>query len=330
MKMKSILLASVVAAAAPSLAMAQEPMESWYLSLGAGVNSLDEVDGILTSSGGVTTDFAIDFETGWAFGGAVGYHWDMLRLELELSYRENDASDFEGAATTTGDVSQFAQMLNIIFDIPLGESVELSLGAGIGGALVDADITATTLLGTAIVSDDDYVLAYQAIAGLSVDVGERTELFAEYRYFVADGAELNGDSVPGPTFVSDDYDMKNHTGLFGLRYYFGEAAAEPMESAPAPAAEPAPQTSYTVYFDFNKSNLTAEGQAAVAEAVEARKSSDGPVTIDIQGDGDASMDAKLADRRAAAVKAAAVNLGAPADSVSVETRDGGDATVTLN
>lgn len=329
MKIRSILLASVVAAV-PSLAMAQEPMESWYLSLGAGVNSLDEVEGVLTSSGGATTDFAVDFETGWAFGGAIGYHWDMLRLELELSYRENDASDFDGADTTTGDVSQFAQMLNIVFDIPLGETVELSLGGGIGAAMVDAEITATTVLGSAIVADDDYVLAYQAIAGLSIDVGERTELFAEYRYFATDGAELAGESIPGPTFVTEDFDLKNHTGLFGLRYYFGEAAAEPMESAPTPAAEPAAQTSFSVYFDYNKSNLTADGQAAVAEAVEARRSSDGPVTIDIQGDGDASMDAKLADRRAAAVKAAAVNLGAPADSVSVETRDGGDATVTLN
>ena len=317
-------------ASVPSLASA-EPTDSFFLALGGGANWLDDVKAKAVTNFG-SPPLEVGFDTGWAAEATTGYHWDLLRIELELSYRANDLESFRfGSPQTTisGDESQFAQMLNVLLDIPLGDTLALTLGGGVGGVLVDIDISGRTVIGETVLLDgDDYVFAYQGIAGLSVDVGERTEVFAEYHYFVTEDADLGGVLLPGFTpYTTRDFDVTKHTALIGLRYYFGEAVAAVEEVAPAPAA-PA-QTSFTVLFDFNKSNLTAEGHAAVAEAAEAFKSGASPVTIEAQGDGDPSRDQDLGARRGAAVKAALVDLGVPAEKITVETREGGDAVVTI-
>ncbi len=328
MKLKSILLASAVLAGLPSLASA-EPDNSWSLAVGAGGNWLDDVNGTIAVGAGAP--FELGFDTGWVAEVGVGYNWEMVRLELELSYRENDADFFNSSfVTVNGDDTQFAQMVNLIWDLPLGDTIELSLGGGIGGVLVDVGVSGSTIPGeTVFIDGDDYVFAYQAIAGLSVDVGDHTELFAEYHYFATEDADIGGFTQPGHApFSTEDFDMTKHSALVGLRFFFGEEVA-PFEEAAPPPAPPPPQTSFAVDFDFNKANLTASGQSAVAEAAEASKNGASPVTLDLHGDGDAARDAELSDRRGAAVKAALVDLGVPPDKISVETRDGGDALVTI-
>lgn len=328
--MKHLLLASAAIAAlgiGAGSASASELHDGWYLSVGAGANWVEDTT--------VTTAFGAEIEgsadTGWALHGSIGYDFleSPLRLEVEFAHRANDIDEARvGAVTFTGlddDVTQASAMVNLVLDFAVGEDTEFSLGAGIGLGRADIEVSGPALFVTD--ATDDLTLAYQGLAGFAFGVGDQTQLFLEYRYFVLTDHTVR--TFPLGVPLDNDIDLTNQTASIGLRFFFDEPEA-PVEAAPAPAPAPAPVTSYTVYFDFNKSNLTADGQAAVAEAVEARKSSDGPITIEVQGDGDPSMDAKLADRRAAAVKAAAISLGAPADSVSVETHEGGDATVTLN
>jgi OmpA-OmpF porin, OOP family len=317
MKLKSVLLTSAVLACMPALASA-EPTDAWYVSVGAGANWLDDVDGILTSTGGATTTFDAGFDTGWAANGAVGYSWDILRVEFELAYRSNDLEFFNTAAVTpSGDVSSFAQMLNVVFDVPLGDTVELSLGGGLGGALVDVGIAGSTAGGAAVLNDDDYVFAYQAIAGLSIDVGERTEIFAEYRYFVTEEADIAGVSTPGPTFfTTGDFDTENQTGLIGLRYYFGEEAAPVSEPTPEPVA---PMTNFTIYFN-KKGALTSEAHATITEAADVSKGGAPVVTIEAVGGGPRGGDA---------VARALVDLGIPTEKINVENREDGNSTVTI-
>lgn len=334
MRLKTLLLAATAFVSVPAIASA-EPMDSWYLDLGVGANWLDVDGSVTTVTGGSSTDFEGDFETGWVVLGDIGYQWDNVRLALEIGYRDNDLDTvtspiFPGTFPADGNATQFSQILNVIFDIPLSDSVELSIGGGLGGVAVDMQVTVDTGGSTVVLDGDDYGFAYQALAGLSVDVGTQTELFAEYRYMAAEvdlEGTFNDTGVPFEDLTAE-LDLENHSGLIGIRYFFEEAAA-PVEAGPPPPPPP-PQTAFTVYFDFNKSNLTAEAQAAVAEAVEAHKTTGQPVTVEIQGDGDANKDASLSDRRAAAVKAAMVDLGASPDAITIETRDGGDALVTLN
>lgn len=331
---KQLLLASAAVVALGVSSASASDHDGWYLSIGAGANWVSGIDPLTRNGDTMDTEF----EAGWALHGSVGYDFmdSPVRLEVEFAHRANDIEEiFEspnGGTPLThdnilGDLTQSSAMLNLLFDINIGESADLTLGGGVG--LARADIEARS--GPILITDsdsDELSFAYQGIAGLGFDIGDQTQLFLEYRYFANHGQNVV--TYPPPNLpLTDEGDFDNHTASVGLRFFFDEPEA-PVEAAPAPAPAPAPVTSYTVYFDFNKSNLTADGQAAVAEAVEARKSSDGPITIEVQGDGDASMDAKLAERRAAAVKAAAVSLGAPADSVSIQTHEGGDATVTLN
>ena len=328
MRLKSILLASVVLASVPGFASA-EPNEAWYVELGAGANWLDDIDDALEGPLG-PDHYAVDFDTGWVLQGSAGYNWDPIRIELELAYRSNDtdtvAFNFGGAGAlplvanpaASGDVSTFSEMINLIFDIPLGDSVSVSLGGGVGGALVDFDIGGHIFPLTDFrQDDDDYVFAYQGIAGLSIDVGERTELYGEYRYFVASDVSISGNYFfPAATAANlNGFDLENHTALIGLRYYFGEeAAATPVVEEPPPAA----QTNYTI--DFGKKGvLTADAQATLTEAAEAHKGGAPVVTIEAQGGG---------PRTGEVVTRALTDLGVPAEKIAVAAHGDG-ATITI-
>jgi opacity protein-like surface antigen len=314
----------------PGLAFA-EASDSWYVGLGAGANWLDDIETTFNGPGGGATPdaYQAEFDTGWMLAGAVGYNWEAFRLELELGYRTNDTSGVSldiappGPLTPEpglgGDVSQFSQMVNMIFDIPLGEDAELSLGGGLGGVMVDVDIGgALAGGGTQSLSDDDYVFAYQAIAGLSLDIAENTELFGEYRYFGADKVGLSGVNTGGVfpgSLEPEDIDLENHSALIGIRFFFGEEA-EPLPPEPAPVA---PMTNFTIYFN-KKGALTSEAHATITEAADVSKGGAPVVTIEAVGGGPRGGDA---------VARALEDLGIPAEKIAVENRDDGNSTITI-
>jgi outer membrane protein OmpA-like peptidoglycan-associated protein len=152
------------------------------------------------------------------------------------------------------------------------------------------------------------------------------ELFAEYRYFATDDVSVNGAFTVAA--VNFDSDLENHSALIGVRYHFVEP--EPPPPVQEPMTEAAVPKTYIVFFDFNKSNLTAEAQGVVAEASEAYKST-GSARVLVVGHtdtvGSASYNQKLSERRAANVKAEMVRLGIPPDAISTEGRGFSDPMV---
>ncbi|NWH08894.1 MAG: OmpA family protein [Alphaproteobacteria bacterium] len=321
MGMKRIVMAGAGLAMLTGVAHAEH--YSWYISGGAGGNWMQDVDTNINSASQTT-----ELSPGWAGALAGGYNFDGARIELELGYRDNDADSLEQPSGTfldnlEGDVTQFSQMVNVLFDLPVTDKLAVTIGGGLGGVDVDGDYTLTTV-GTSV-RMDDYAFAYQAIAGASYDVTEQLELFAEYRYFVANDVEAvgyaaGGAALPGP----DETDLKSHTGLIGVRYYLTPPAAPAPVAEPAvvPPAEPALAKTFIVFFDFNKSNLTAEAQTVVAEAAEVFKAGGNIVLVVGHTDtvGSAGYNQKLSERRAANVKAEMVRLGVPADVITTEGR----------
>jgi OmpA-OmpF porin, OOP family len=102
--------------------------------------------------------------------------------------------------------------------------------------------------------------------------------------------------------------------------WFVEVPAPPRP-APPPALPPPPplppppiMTSYMVFFDFNRSDLTPEAMEVVASAAAAARSS-GMVRIVVTGHtdtvGSASYNQRLSERRALAVKSQLVADGVP-------------------
>jgi outer membrane protein OmpA-like peptidoglycan-associated protein len=127
--------------------------------------------------------------------------------------------------------------------------------------------------------------------------------------------------------VFADFDYKAMTSynaeavMAGLKFSFGAPA--PLPPKVAPAAQPAPPPPPTarlfiVYFDFNKSDLTADGQKVVDQAVATFKQT-GSVQVKIDGytdlAGTQAYNLGLSKKRADIVRAAMVKGGVPANAI---------------
>jgi outer membrane protein OmpA-like peptidoglycan-associated protein len=87
---------------------------------------------------------------------------------------------------------------------------------------------------------------------------------------------------------------------------------------------------FIVFFDFNKSNLTAEAQAVVTEAVKTAKQQ-GTVRVLVTGHTDTvgshSYNQGLSERRAASVKTEMVNQGMSPDEIGTAGKSFDDPLV---
>ena len=132
-----------------------------------------------------------------------------------------------------------------------------------------------------------------------------------------------GDNKPG--FVTNH--LHEEQVLLGVRYTFTQPEPVPMAPTPPPTVPPhveakqAPAaTSYLVFFDFNKYNLTTDAMKIVDNAAMAAKA--GNVTrLDVTGHTDTvgsdAYNLKLSKRRAESVKAELVHQGVPANEIDV-------------
>lgn len=193
-------------------------MSKWYVGVEAGANWMADsdvkVDTIDPFFGGGWPTSNASFDTGWAGMATIGYAWPQWRLELELGLRANDMDTETGPPgfKGTGDMNQFSQMINIVRDLDVGSDCVLSLGAGIGGNSVSVD---DKLHGPEL-NGDDYVMAWQLIAGLSHQLKPGLDLVVNYRYFNSDGPDIQ--EVSGNRH-NDTFDtLSEHTLTIGLRF----------------------------------------------------------------------------------------------------------------
>ncbi|MBM3539422.1 MAG: OmpA family protein [Alphaproteobacteria bacterium] len=310
---------------------AAQQTNGWYIGGGIGANWLRDSD----VTGGVVNSKA-EFERGWAGVAALGYGLgNGFRLEGELGYRNNDVDKVSGASGG-GDVSQWSLMGNALYDFQTGTAFTPYVGIGLGGVRVDVD-NGRTFTGGRTINDDDTVFAYQGILGVAYSLAPQWKLDLNYRYF----ASLD------PTFKTNDGikvdgENRNHTVLLALRYEFGAPRPTPMPTpvqapapapapmpappppqaspAPAPAPAPALQRSYLVFFDFDKSDITAEARRIIQQAADNSRRG-GVSRIQATGHADRSgsdrYNMALSMRRANAVKAELVRSGVPESQISV-------------
>lgn len=280
----------------------------WYIGLSGGANVIEDTNFKRTVA---PLSVPAKFDTGWAVMGNVGYRWDSRwRMEFELAFRSNDF-DTTGPVST-GDVTQFTQMANLFLDLELSERTTFSLGVGVGGDLV----TLNTAPALGNISEDDYVLAGQLIAQLSYAVSQRLDLYLDARYFVADDPEF-GFGV-GQRLKFDD---RKWSFSVGLRYDLVADAEPVVAPPPMPPAPPPPVAArqYIVFFGWNKSDLTKQAQATVAQAAATARES-GSASILVVGHTDTSGGArynqKLSERRANRVANELVRNGIPVSAIS--------------
>jgi outer membrane immunogenic protein len=159
------------------------------------------------SGGGLSGDMETD--SGFAFGGVLGHKWAFgLRAEGEISFRQNDLDNINGASVN-GDTSAFSVMGNAWYDIFTGTPFVPYVGGGLGLARVRLDSS------TLDVDDSDMVFAWQIGGGVGYEISPGVVISGDYRYFETADASLQDDV--GFRF---DQEYKAHSIMFGLRGHF--------------------------------------------------------------------------------------------------------------
>lgn len=356
MKLKTSLLA---AAAVLAISPAAHAYKGLYGAIGAGLSYMQEerdVSNDGTSGGPFIFDSSADYDKGIGVYTALGYAWDNnWRTELELSYRTNDidqidpdGAGFSGfpAGTIAGDTKAYALMANAIYDIDLGSPITPYLGAGLGLAIVDHNIAGaatlsapTPALSIAYGSSNYKTLAYQGIAGLGIALAEDLTLDLSYRFF----GTRKGSATGTLNGAAAEFDTGYHVHSFfaGLRWSFGDAQAAPppvqykdcWDGSSVPLTSQCPPqlieeaevsldpVNFTVYFDYDKSNLTDQAATLVREAASRALANDVD-TVVVQGNTDTSgssaYNQALSERRGRIVRDALIANGISADDIRVE------------
>jgi outer membrane protein OmpA-like peptidoglycan-associated protein len=283
---KGLLAAAAAVAILPAGAQAQDvQMPGVYFGVEGGLNWMFNT----TILGQYVTP-----QTGWAAGGKFGYDFIGPRVEIEGLYRQNNHSSFFGNRAITGQISQVSVMANLLYDFNAFGNFVPYIGAGAGVGFVDSDYN----LGST-------TFAYQGILGIGYNVTPNFRVNLDGRYF----------GTTSPQVAGSNWNNNNISLIASIQLKFGAAPAPPPP--PAPAVAP---PSFMVFFDWDRSNLSAQALATIKQAADAYKQR-GSARITATGHTDTSgpeaYNMALSLRRANAVKDALVREGVPAQAITV-------------
>jgi len=293
--------------------------DGWYLGLGAGWDNLNDPglvgDGI---AGHIHAKDSAIFE------GTAGYkfHNLPLRLEIEAACDRHSTGTLEDLGldySSRGHAEVQSLMLNGIYDIHILPRFNLSLGAGAGVGEDRIKFSDPFVPGDFRTSMRTKFM-WQGIGGLSYDVTPNVDLFVEYHY-----RNLRNGSNEDIAAPLSNHTLTENAVMAGFRWYPWSGMERVVYQAPSPppppppAQPPAPVKNFIVFFDFNKSDLTADAQSIVADAVKTAKSGMiAKVLITGHTDtvGSHSYNQGLSERRAEAVKDEMVREGLDGSEIS--------------
>ena len=296
----------------------------------------------MKGQGSTGLNFNSKEDDGFMAGGAAGWKFGQLRVELGLDFSGYDVSSIHvnsdgglgarlgtaslnGASTRpSGSVHIVDGMVNTAWDFRTGTPFVPYIGIGIGMAHVSLDSFAVA--GHPLANSSDTVFAYQPMVGVRYHVTDAIAVGAEYRYFATVDPSFK-DST-GTKFHGR---IESHNVLANLSYFFGAppvpppqpvAAPAPVPAAPTainPPAAPATQT-FVVYFDTGRATLTPQGRRVADDAVATFKRGSG-TRIAIAGYtdtvGSGRTNETLSRRRAETVRDYLVSHGVPLSDMTV-------------
>ena len=268
--------------------------DAWYIGVEGGASIVEDATlGIINANGTVAGVGNVNHDTGYDFDGIIGYDFGGFRLEAEVGYKEAGVKDYSSTTTTGfrgtsggtlvsapagnfplagGKTSALSFMLNGMLDFGDDDGINGFVGGGVGVARVKADYGINRF--SSFVNDSDTGLAWQAIAGIRAPLSGNWDVGLKYRFFNAPNVDLldiNGRGV--------ETRYRSHSILGSLIYNFGEPEAPPPPPAPPlpppPPAPPAPPPEvvqctpgpYIVFFEWDKSDITADAGSILDNAV---------------------------------------------------------------
>lgn len=204
---------AAAALAAPFVGGQAEAQTTWYGAITASSSDVDSMDTTILNRLGAGVNLAgqFDSEAGIGGHGAIGVDLGVLRLEGEFGMTRNDFEKYHVNGppprdlALAGQVKVVSAMANgyLDFDAP-GFAPYVGLGVGAANTDIEASgplPTAPTGPSVALIDDDQTNLAYQAMAGFAVPLGDRLSLTLQYRYF--NGGSIDGTDTTGHAYHSE-------------------------------------------------------------------------------------------------------------------------------
>jgi len=139
---------------------------------------------------------AVTYNLGYAAGAQLGYAMGGPRVELEFTYRTNNANTIataSGTQSATGSLSAKALLVNLLYDFDTASEWVPYVGVGIGAADVSANqihaASATGLSGYLDGSSTKF--AAQFILGVEYQASQKFGVFIDWRGLWANGTTFN-------------------------------------------------------------------------------------------------------------------------------------------
>jgi OmpA-OmpF porin, OOP family len=263
----------------------------------------------------IMTNFIYDFTIGWPVSPHIGFGIGAV-------------NNVDSVSTNGAGVSPLAANQRLTVSGPASPPPIGVVGAG-------TPFTNPTFGGT-LLKGNTWNFGYQAIAGIRYDINPLLAFDLDYRYLASTEPTFNNKGVfpfppfgfpPNTTRYKSGYNTQNIVASLTMK--FGAPPAPPPPAPPAPPPPPTHQV-YLVFFDWDKYNITPEGQQIIQLAANQYKSG-GRVTIQVTGYTDTSgspgYNQRLSERRANAVATALERLGVPRSDMVVAGRGENDLRV---
>lgn len=352
-KFAAAIVLATTALSGPVLAKDQ----AWYIGVQGGANLVqNELFDIRNAAGTVVVNegLRVRHKIGYDVGGNIGYDFGKFRAEFEVAYKGNKVNKviveqavppiFYGVATppatsviagvpplgtynlADGSAKVLSFMANGLFDFG-GQDGGIGgfVGGGVGIARVQHSNYQLVNPGATAIDDSDTGVAWQVLAGVYKPLSDHVDLGLKYRFFNVNNVN---------TFTTNGLETRtryrSHSLMVTLAYNFFEPVmAPPPPPAPAPVAvalPPCPPAAVTpgpflVFFDWDKSLITAEASSILDRAAE-QFAATGQANVALAGHADTSGTAeynlRLSQRRADSVKAYLAGKGVPEAAMVTE------------
>jgi len=265
---------------------------------------------------------------------------------------------------TSGQSTSNAIMTNVIYDFTLGWPVSPHIGAGIGAVEVMDSLSANNFtlakpigppispatplsvapqtFGGTLLNGSSWQFGYQGIAGFRYDFSPAVAFDLDYRYLGATSSTITNNSSARYPFphgtagtnccaggsFTEKYRSNNIVASVTMK--FGAPPPAPPPPLPPVPPPPPPPKVYLVFFDWDKYNITPEGQQIIRLAAQQYKAG-GSVRLQVTGytdlSGSAGYNQRLSERRANAVANALAALGVARSDMAVTGRGMNDPRV---
>jgi OmpA-OmpF porin, OOP family len=270
------------------------------------------------------------------FGAGLGYRISPLfRADVTVDdmpslHAQGSSQGLITGLPTSSDIHALVGLANGYLDLNgfapgFFGPIQPFIDGGIGLSYNEMSPTTLPLIASAFTGAARTNFAWGAGAGVGYAVTPNLTVEIAYKYLDLGPVETGGAFTTGfasfPVSKLRSNDLTVHTVTAGLRWSFGAPPAPPPAAAtaapPPPVAAAASKQMFIVFFEFDKSSLTADGRKVVDAAAAAFKSGKSGVAIAGYTDlaGTQQYNLALSKRRAETVKAALVKDGVPVSAI---------------